>query len=198
MMGTPLVGAIEYYLARYGRVAGHETVVRIPARWRPLLEPHAPALGVLGSRKYPYPFIGDVVRTMAAVAKVPDEDAFFRELAVAGIDASLNTAMRVLLRYASTPSSLAARGNEAWRMFHDSGHVTAVATEGEYLATTSEWANHDVVVCKVVMEVRRRLIERTGKSNVIARREKCLAWGHDVCSTRIRWGNSPSASRFER
>jgi hypothetical protein len=37
------------------------------------------------------------------------------------------------------------------------------------------------------VEVRRRLIERTGRSNVTVRREKCQAWGHEVCSSRVRW-----------
>ena len=34
---------------------------------------------------------------------------------------------------------------------------------------------------------RRRLIERTGKTNVDARREKCVGFGHDVCVVRVKW-----------
>lgn len=188
MLGTPMIGAVDHYLAKYGRAAGHEVVAKIPAKWRGLLLPHAPMLGLVGSRRYPYAFLGELMRTMCTVSRVPDEDLFIREMAIAGIDASVNTAMRVLLRIAQTPESLAARGQEAWNMFHDSGRITILSvTDHEYMSQVDQWPNHDVTVCKVVMEVRRRLIERTGKRHVEARREKCVAWGHDACVTRVRW-----------
>jgi hypothetical protein len=186
MVGTPIVGSIDFFLQRYGRAAAHETIARVPPRWREYLRPHAPQMGILGSRRYPYSFIGDLIRTMITVVR-PNEDAFVRDLAIAGLDASLNTAMRVLLRLAATPASLAERANEGWRMFHDTGVVHASVNDREYVTEIVDWANHDVMVCKITVEVRRRLIERTGRSNVTVRREKCQAWGHEVCSSRVRW-----------
>ncbi len=188
MLGTPMIGAVDHYLTKYGRAAGHEVVARVSPKFKGLLLPHAPMLGLVGSRRYPYPFLGELVRTMATVVRVADEDAFIRELSIAGIDAAVNTAMRVLLRIAQSPESLAARGQEAWNLFHDSGRITILSvTEHEYMSQVDQWPNHDVTVCKVVMEVRRRLIQRTGKRHVEARREKCVAWGHDACTTRVRW-----------
>jgi len=136
---------------------------------------------------YPYAFVGDLVETMSRVVHPPDPNEFIRELASAGIDSAMNTVMRVFLRLAATPSSLAARGQEAWDMFHDSGRVSVVATENEYVATTSNWPAHNVAVCKICMYVRLRIIERTGVKSPTATRDKCQAFGHDSCVVRIRW-----------
>lgn len=188
MLGNPVVGAVDDYLQRYGRAAGHEVRARLSETWRTTIDPHAPSLGIMGSRWYPYAFVGELVRTMGAVVHAPDEDAFIRQVSSAGIDASVNTAMRVLLRYAMSPTSLASKGQESWNMFHDSGKVTILAvTANEYVAQVSDWPNHDVTVCKICAEVRRRLIERTGARHVLARRDKCVAWGHGACVTRVRW-----------
>lgn len=188
MLGTPLVGSVDWFLRTYGKSAAHEVVTRISPQWRNVLLPHAPMLGIVGGRKYPYAFIGEMVLSMAKVVHAPDEDEFIRDLAGAGIDAAVSTAMRVLLRYAATPASLAARSQEAWDMFMDCGRVSILSIDkNEYVAQVTEWSGHDVTVCKVVMEVRRRLIERTGARNVTARREKCQAWGHPCCTTRVQW-----------
>ena len=188
MLGTPIVGSLHWFLERYGRAAAHEVAARMPVAFRGDIDPHAPTLGFIGSRWYRYALIGELVRTMVAVLKV-DEDDFVRKMSTAGIDASINTVMRMLLRFAITPAALAARGQEAWNLFHDSGRVTILAvTEKAYVSQVSEWPNHDPIVCRIVTEVRRRLIERTGVGQTVATREKCVAWGHPACVSRIRWG----------
>jgi hypothetical protein len=186
MIGTPLFGALEWFVARYGKAAAHELVVRMSARWPGHLQPHAPALGILAARRYEYAFVGDLMRAAAVVAK-EDEDAFIRESAKAGVDAVMGTIARVFVRYAATPSSLAARAQEAWTVFHDSGRVDVVVNGHDYVATIRDWEGHDVAVCKNAMEGRRYILERSGLRNVTARREKCQSWGHDVCVTRLRW-----------
>ncbi len=187
MTGTAIVGAADHFIHKYGRAAGQEVFVRMADKWRAFVDPHAPAFGLLGSKRYPLAMVGDLIRHSAVVAKARDEDAFIRELGVAGIDAAINTVMRVLLRYAATPEMLAERGTDSWRMFFDTGRVQAVAGPKEYSTTIYEWTGHDVYVCKISLEVRRRLLERTGKKIIEARREKCLAWGHDVCLMRLKW-----------
>jgi hypothetical protein len=187
MLGTPIVGSMQWFVEQHGRAAAHEVAARLPPTFRNDIDPHAPALGFLGTRWYRYALIGELVRTMTRVVKA-DEDDFIRRISVAGIDASINTAMRMVLRFAVTPSALAARGQEAWNLFHDSGKVTILAvTANEYVSQVTEWPNHDTVVCRIVTEVRRRLIERTGVGRTVATREKCVAWGHSACATRIRW-----------
>ncbi len=71
-------------------------------------------------------------------------------------------------------------------MFHDCGRVSVVSEEREYAVTVADWANHDGYVCRIAMEVRRSLIERTGR-RVEARRERCVSFGHDVCVVRLKW-----------
>lgn len=187
IVGTPLVGAAEWFLKKYGQAAGHEVIARVAPRWPNMLAPHAPNLGLLGAKKYPQNFMGDVLRAMIAVTRPSDEDAFIRELSAAGIDASVGTVARILLRLAATPQSLAARGQEAWNLFYDSGRVRVEVTEREYVTTVTDWANHDAMVCRVSMEVRRRLIERTGRTVIECRRDRCVGWGHEACVVRIRW-----------
>jgi len=187
MAGTPIVAAVEWYLKRYGTAAGHEVVVRMPQRWRGWLVPNSQNLGLLGAKWYPYPFVGDVMRTMMQGVRISDEDQFIRDVAAAGIDASVGTIARVLLRYAATPQSLAAHGPSAWRLFHDSGQVSVVCTENEYVSTIAEWPNHEPLVCRLAMEVRRRLIERTGRRVIECRRDRCVGWGHPHCVVRLRW-----------
>ncbi len=187
MVGTPLVGAMEWWLQRYGRAAGHEVLTRLSPSARAQLDPHHPSLGLLGARRYPYAMLSELFKAMAVVARAPSEDQFLREVAAAGIDAAMGTAMRVLLRLAANPKSLAARGQEAWDMFHDSGRVQVVCSEHDYVSTITDWRGHDVVMCKIALEVRRRILEQMGLRDVTAHRERCVAWGHECCEVRLHW-----------
>jgi hypothetical protein len=187
LVGTPMVGAIDWFIKKYGAAAGHDVVAKMPVRWVGWLKPHAPALGILGAKKYPYAFCGDLVRTALLVARIGDEDSFIREFAAAGIDASVGTVARILLRYAASPEVLAGRAQEAWNIFHDAGRVAVHVTEHEYQTTITDWTNHDVMVCRISMEVRRRLIERSGRKVTESRRDRCVAWGHPDCVVRVRW-----------
>ena len=187
MYGTGLVAAMEYFVAKYGPSAAHATISRMPAPWRHLVRPNTDALGLLGAKKYPYAFVGELIRTMCSVVK-KDEDTFIRELASAGFDRTLNTVARVLMRYLVSPSAIAQRSPEIWRLFHDSSQLKIVQlTDTFYLSQVSQWIGHDVIVCKLGVEAGRRVVERTGVRDVEARREKCVAWGHDVCLTRVKW-----------
>jgi hypothetical protein len=74
-----------------------------------------------------------------------------------------------------------------WDVFHDSGRIGLVSMgDAEYVTNITDWPNHDVVVCKISMEARRRVVEKTGYK-VEVRREKCVGWGHDLCQYRVRW-----------
>jgi hypothetical protein len=189
MFGSAFVGVMDAFVQRYGTVATHDAVTRLPAQWRPLVQPHAPRLGILGAKKYPYPFINELVKAMAAAVRAPDEDAFIEMLGSYGVDATLDTVERFALRYLVSPQSVAAKSPEIWRMFHDCGTLTITScTDREFLSEVSHWPQHDVIVCKLGVGGGRRIVERTGAKNVEARREKCRSWGHDVCLTRIRWG----------
>ena len=186
--GTAVVGAIEYFEQRYGPAAAHAAIARRPAKWRAYVKPNVPALGVLGAKKYPNGFVGDLVRAMGAAVNAKDEDAFIREIASAGLDRTLDTVARVLLRSIASPAAVARHAPELWRLYHDSGRLQITELgERHYLSQVSDWANHDVVMCKLGVEAGRRIVERTRVRDVEARREKCVAWGHDVCLTRVKW-----------
>jgi hypothetical protein len=185
MIGTPIVGACEVFLERHGPAAGAAVVAGLP-QWREHLRPNTPALGLIGARKYPYIFIADLVRTMMSVTHAHDEDAFIRETAAAGIDRSMTTTMRTMLRF-TRPEQLAAKAQESWSAFHDTGTVRVTIDGKDYLARVTDWQRHEVIVCKIALEVRRRIFERMGLKPTLARRERCVGWGHDDCVVRIRW-----------
>jgi hypothetical protein len=187
MLGTTIVGAVEWFVATYGPAAGAALVAEMPAQFRGELRPNTRALGLLGSKRYSYAFVGAIVDTMGKVAHVPAVDPFIEQLAEAGIDAALGTAMRVVLRFAATPSRLAERAQEAWDMFHDCGTVHAVASDHDYVVTVTNWAPHDVTVCKISLYSRKRILMRGGLRDVQAFRDKCRGWGHDVCVHRVLW-----------
>ncbi|MGZ3424660.1 MAG: hypothetical protein ACXVEE_42780 [Polyangiales bacterium] len=186
-LGTGLRGGIEWFVEKHGPAAVHAAVTKLSPDWRRLVDPHDKALGILGARKYPYAFVGELMRAMAAAVRT-DEDRFLAAIGPAGVDATLNTVARVLLKYAISPAAIAARAQEAWNVFHDAGRLTVIhKSEFEYTSTLTEWPNHDVTVCKLCLFARRRVIERTGAKNVEVTRTKCLAWGHDCCAFRVRW-----------
>ena len=188
LFGTAIVGAVEHFIGKHGAVAAHDVVSRIPVQWRSWVQPNIACIGLLGAKKYPYPFVGDLFRTMIAVARA-DEDRFLREHVTAGTDHTIDTVARIVLRLAATPQLVAQRAQQLWSTFHDAGKIDILSMAShEYVAQVSDWPNHDVVVCKICLEARRRVVERTGARNVDVRREKCLAWGHDVCVFRVRWG----------
>lgn len=184
--GTGIRGGIEWFVRTYGPSAGHAAVGRLSPTSRRLVDPHDPALGILGARRYPYAFVGELMRSFAATVR-QDEDAFLRDIVNAGVDATLNTVGRAILRYAVSPQMVASRAQEMWEVFHDSGRIVILSiNDSEYLAALSDWPNHDVTVCKMGLEARRRIVEKTGRV-VEVRREKCVSWGHENCQYRVRW-----------
>lgn len=186
--GSGIVGTIQYFEERYGPAACHEVITQLQPEHRALVRPNSPVMGLLPTKLYPYPFIGDLVRSMFRVVKATDEDKFIRELTCVGMDFTLSTIHRILLRYVATPQDHAKRAQDIWNAYHDSGRVTVLsATDHDYVVQLSEWPNHDVTVCKICLEARRRVLEKTGVTITESRREKCIAWGHDVCVARYRW-----------
>jgi hypothetical protein len=189
MIGTPIVASARHFEQKYGRAAANDIVARIPSKWRELLRPNTEAMGLLGSRWYPYAFLADWIFTARNVVRAPDEDAFIRELAHAGIDNSMSTGMRAMARWLGSPRAFAERSQESWRLFHDTGIVTVpTLTEREVRRRITDWKEHNVTVCKVVMEVFVRSFSKTGVRNVRARREECVGWGRDACVFHIEWG----------
>jgi hypothetical protein len=185
--GTGIIGAVDHFQRRYGNAAAHAVIVKLSPHWRELVRPNAPTMGMLGARKYPYPFIGDLFRTMAQVVGA-EEDAFIRELTAMGVDLTLNTVARAALRFLVSPMDVARRGQELWDLYHDSGRITiAELGPNGYISQLTDWPEHDVTVCKICMEARRRIVERTGARDVEVRREKCVGWGHEACHVRVRW-----------
>lgn len=186
-LGSGIVGGVEWFVNKFGPAAAHTAVTKLSPHHRVLIQPHATTLGILGAKRYTYPFIGDLLRAMAAAVRL-EEDVFVREFTAAGIDHTLRTVNRVILRLAANPHMVAARAQELWNMFHTAGRITILSeSKNEYLSQLSDWPDHDVTVCKMCMEARRRIVERTGAREVEVRREKCQAWGHEVCCVRVRW-----------
>jgi hypothetical protein len=186
--GSGIVGAIQYFEEKYGRAASHDAIASLQPDHRAFVKPNTPLMGLLPTKLYPYAFIGDLIRNMCRAIKAPDEDAFIREITFAGMDATLSTIHRVILRWVATPQDHAKRAQQIWDQYHDAGRVTVLsATDHEYVVQLSDWPNHDVTVCKICLEARRRVLEKTGAKITEARREKCIAWGHDVCVSRYRW-----------
>lgn len=184
--GTGIRGGIEWFVRTFGPAAAQTAVTKMSPAYRAQLDPHDAALGILGARKYPYAFVGELMRSMASSVR-RDEDAFLREVVAHGVDATLNTVGRAVLRYLVSPQMIASRAQEMWNVFHDSGRIVILSqTDSEYIAQVNDWPNHDTTVCKMCGEGRRRVVERTGVQ-VEVRRERCQAWGHDVCTYRLKW-----------
>jgi hypothetical protein len=188
LYGTGLLGSVEHYIETYGPAAAHAVIARLPQH-REYLRPNVPAMGMLAARPYPYAFVGDLVRAMALAAK-RNEDAYIREFSVAGIDRTLKTVARFVLRHLVSPADVARRGQQLWDLYHDSGRVVITdLTPHAYVSTISDWKGHDIVVCRIAAESRRRVVELSGGHNVEVRRERCVGWGHESCRFRIRWDN---------
>jgi hypothetical protein len=187
MVGTPIVAAARHFELRYGRAAVGEVVARIPEQWRSLLNPNAHAFGLLGARWYPYAFIADFVTTARNVVH-RGEDEFIRELAVAGIDGSMSTVMRAMIRWFTSPRAFAERSRDSWRLFHDTGVMSVpTLTDHEVRRRVTDWSGHNVIVCKVVSEVFARSFSKTGVTGVKSVREECVSWDREACVFRITW-----------
>lgn len=186
--GSALYHSFAHFEARHGPAAAHAVIARLPPAWRALVSPNAKALGILGARLYPYAFVGDAVRAMRDVVHAKDEDAFVRDLTVAGLEALLSTMHRVLLRWLVTPGAFLEHRQEIWNMYHDSGRLNVLSqSESSYAIEDADWPNTDPIVCKVNLEGRRIMLERMGLRRVEAIREKCRAWGHPSCITHFKW-----------
>ncbi|MGZ3421642.1 MAG: hypothetical protein ACXWUG_06770 [Polyangiales bacterium] len=186
--GSALHHSIANFEKKYGPAAAHSVIARIPLQWRELVRPNAPSLGILGARIYPYPFVGDLVRTMRDVVSAKDEDVFVRELVYAGLDVLVGTMHRVLVRWLVTPSTFLSKRQEIWELYHDAGKLEVLSqTDKHFVIQDAEWSNREAIVCKINFEGRRRMLELMGMRGIDGRREKCRAWGHDTCETRFRW-----------
>jgi hypothetical protein len=187
MKGTVVVGGMDWFIKSYGAAAAHEVISRVSPATRSHVTPNAPVLGLLGSRSYPYAVIGELLRTMAEVARVPEEE-FLRAVTGAAVTTATSTVNRIVMRYVASMQEIARRAPEMWDMFYDSGRLTVLACDDrEYVVQVAEWPNHDDTVCRISMEARRFLVEKTGARHVQLFREKCQRFGHDVCVSRVRW-----------
>lgn len=186
--GSAVVGGFDHFEERYGRAAVHAAIALMPAEARAQVSPHLPRLGFLPTRFYSYAFIGQIVRAMFQAVRAPDEDAFLRELGAASIDRTLTTVNRVMLHYMLSPEQYAARAQQIWSLYHDSGVVTVLPSKAnEYRVQLSDWPQHDPIVCRIAVEARRRALEHMGAVITESRREQCQSWGHDVCTHAFRW-----------
>ncbi len=186
--GSPLHHSVAHFVKAYGPSAAHDAIARLPEQYRAYVAPNAPAMGILGARSYPYPFVGELVRTMKLVVHASDEDVFVRELVYAGLEVMLSTMHRVLLRYLASPAMFLERRQEIWDLFHETGRQRVVSqTPNSYVIEDAEWPNTDATVCRINLEGRRRMLELVGLGNIEALREKCRAWGHATCESRFRW-----------
>ena len=188
LRGSAVVGCLQYFLDRHGPAAMHAIVANLAPEHRALVQPNAPLLGLLPTRLYPYPMIGQLTRNMIQVIHAADEDVFLRAMAVAAMDSTLGTVNRLMLRWLVSPAQYAARTQEVWDLYHDSGRVKVLpGAANEFIVEISDWPNHDVTICKVVVESRRRILEKIGVRPIEARRSQCQAWGHPVCVQYLRW-----------
>jgi hypothetical protein len=186
--GSAIFHSFAWFQQRFGPAACQSVVERIPPVWRDFVRPDEAAMGVLGSRVYPYPFVGDVVRTMRNVVVAKDEDAFVRDLTRAGLEPLLGTMHRLVLRWLVTPKMFLARRQEIWDLYHVGGRLDVLSLDDKsYVIEDAEWSNLDPIVCKVNLEGRIRMLEVIGLHGIRALREKCRAWGHPSCVTRFTW-----------
>ena len=186
--GSALYHSVAHFTEKYGPATAHTVIARLPRTMRGFVQPNAPALGILGARSYPYPFVGELVRTMRDVVHAPDEDRFVQEITYAGLEVLVNTMHRVLLRWLVSPAAFLERRQEIWELFHTEGRLNVLSqTKTSYVIEDVDWTNTDPIVCKVNLEGRRRMLELMGLTEIEARREKCRAWGHDRCLTRFKW-----------
>jgi serine/threonine protein kinase len=186
--GSALYQATAWFQEKYGNAAAHAVISKLPATMRAHVTPNAPAMGILGARSYPYPFVGELVRTMRHVVRAPDEDRFVHDLTYAGLDVLVSTMHRVLLRYLVSPSTFIERRQEIWNLFHETGRVNVVSqTPTSMVVEDADWPNTDAIVCKVNLEGRRKMLELMGLRGADLQRERCRAWGHEACVTRLRW-----------
>jgi hypothetical protein len=186
--GSALNHSFAWFEQRFGPSAAHGVIAKLSPPWRALVRPNERAFGILGARIYPYPFVGDMVRTMRDVVSARDEDAFVRELTSAGLEALLGTMHRLVVRWLVSPRTFLEHRQEIWELYHDTGKLNVLQqSDREYVIEDAEWVNTDAVVCKVNVEGRRRMLEVMGLRGIEARREKCRAWGHATCETRFRW-----------
>jgi hypothetical protein len=185
-IGSGLVGGVQAYIRTYGNVAAHAAIARLSPGSRIWVKPNAENFGILGAKKYPYTFVGELVRAMGASIK-KDEDTYAREFASNGIDFTLETVNRVILRHLVSPRALADRAQELWQMYHSAGRVVIEwVGKTEYLATIHDWPNHDVTVCKICMEARRRVVEHTRVNALAAARFLQSASDPDVVAAAFR------------
>jgi hypothetical protein len=184
--GSALVGAVAAFLAEHGPAAGHEVIARLSPEARALVLPNAATLGVMRARSYPYPFVGELVRAMQAVARA-DEDAFLRKVTVNGVSPQLALVARLFGRFIS-PAIIAEHGQTIWNTFHDAGvlKINPVGPTEQY-EVVEDWPNHDPTVCKLGLEARKLMFENLGIRTAMVTRERCQAWGHPQCAYRVRW-----------
>ena len=187
LLGTAIVGAMDHFVEKHGRAAGHAMIDLLSPSARMWVHPHAPSLGFLGARRYPYAVVGELVRAIAKVTKATSEDAVHRELATAGLDASLGTVARAVLRLLVTPRLFCERAQEAWDAFHDSGVMLSEYGPHDFTSSITEWPNHDPTVCKLSTMSAGLLFERMGLPDVSVTRLECQTWGHPRCTMRVRW-----------
>ncbi|MFW6067140.1 MAG: hypothetical protein ACOC97_02295 [Myxococcota bacterium] len=192
-LGGMVKGASFRELIRWARSRFGEDVLRKGyERLRPedqaLVEPGAPAMGVVATRWYPMRLAATFSDTYLEGTSGEDRRQLIREATRFSMDRTLKGVQRMIFQVMMTPERAARHMNKIWHLNYDSGEVRwEVVAPGHIEASIRDWPGHTTDFCTMLQEMEIYFLELIGCENVRSARTACVGRGDPACTSTLTW-----------
>jgi hypothetical protein len=176
---------LEKHVGHDALLPGYE---RLLPQHQEMLDPRAPAMGIVSS--YWYPYVVAVELMQAAVDARPPEERnnLIRESVRYSMDRTFKGIYRMLFQLMVNPSRAARYIQRMWDLHYDNGKVTwVVIHQGEMRAEMRDWAGHTADGCEMLRQIEMYFLELMGCEGVDSVRTTCVARGEPSCASIVTW-----------
>jgi hypothetical protein len=178
---------VEWFAGACGEPALRELAEYLSPAVREEIGIDAPALGLLPAGWYSEALaseLADAIVRRATASHV--ESNVVKALGTRIVDNTLGRISRAAVEWLAFPASIAASGPIFWRMYHDTGDVSASVDGRSLTARATDWVPHSQSWCKVVGSSANHVLELAGLKDSRLWVHRCSG-GEGECSMVFRW-----------
>jgi hypothetical protein len=178
---------VEWFAGACGEAALRDVAADLTPEVRDEIALEAPAFGILPAGWYSEALASQLADAILRHAMPQHSDAvIIKSLGSRIVDRTLGKFSRAAVEWLATPATCAAAGPIFWRMYHDSGEVSASVNGASMHARNIRWAVHSTTWCRVVGASCVRVLELAGVRDPRTWVHKCSG-GKGECSMVFRW-----------
>jgi hypothetical protein len=178
---------VEWFAGACGEPALRDLGEALSPSVRDEISVESPALGLLMAGWYSEQLASELAEMIVKRAMPVTGDAsVMRMLGTRIVDRTLGRISRAAVEWLASPATIARSAPIFWRMYHDTGEVTARVDGSSIVAVCSGWVPHGQAWCRVVGSSAVHVMELAGCRDARLWVHKCTG-GKGDCQMVLRW-----------